>query len=113
MISVDHQVAGQQPYARSAQSKAMSISLGTSGNKVPYKFTVDTGSGVLLATCRTPTSLANCDNKLPTSSNYMLSPGATVSDTATCDSTGIGCMLSPSNTCFLSEQVRPLARQRL
>jgi hypothetical protein len=23
----------------------------------------------------------------------------------TCTSTGIGCMLSPSNTCFLSEQV--------
>lgn len=72
----------------------MSISLGTGGNKVAYKFTVDTGSGVLLATCRTPLSLANCGN-LPADKNYVLSPAATVTDQATCAATGIGCMLSP------------------
>lgn len=106
VIPVSHQVAGKQPYPRSAQSKAMNISLGVGGNKVSYTFTVDTGSAVLLATCRTPASMANCGNHLPAKSNYMLSPAATVTDKATCDSTGIGCMLSPSNTCFLSEQVR-------
>lgn len=83
----------------------MSISLGTSGNKVPYSFTVDTGSGVLLATCRTESSLANCGNALPAKQNYVLSTAATVTDKATCDSTGIGCMLTPSNKCFLSEEV--------
>lgn len=83
----------------------MSIFLGIGANQVSYSFTVDTGSAVLLATCRTPTSMATCGNKLPSISNYILAPTATVSDGATCTSTGIGCMLSPSNTCFLSEQV--------
>jgi deoxycytidylate deaminase len=83
----------------------MSISLGASGNKVPYSFTVDTGSGVLLATCRTENSLANCANALPVKQNYLLSPAATVSDKATCDSTGVGCILLPSNNCCLSEEV--------
>jgi hypothetical protein len=83
----------------------MSISLGTGSNKVPYSFTVDTRSGVLLATCKTPQSTSNCGNNLPSAHNYKLTPAATVSDAATCDSTGIGCMLSPSKTCFLSEQV--------
>lgn len=105
VLPVYHQAYGNQPYPRSAQSQAMSITLGTAAKKVSYKFTVDTGSGVLLATCRSPTSLANCNNDLPANRNYEMSPATTVSDAATCTSTGIGCMLS-SNTCFLSEQVR-------
>ena len=105
IIPVYHQTAGQQPYPRSTQSKAMSISLGSGGNKVSYNFTVDTGSGVLLATCRSPTSIANCGGSLPADKNYALTAATTVTDAATCSSTGIGCMLSPTNTCFISEQV--------
>jgi len=111
VLPVYHQAYGNQPYPRSAQSQAMSITLGSSaGNKVPYKFTVDTGSGVLLATCRSPQSLANCNNDLPANRNYEISPATTVSDAATCTSTGIGCLLSPSeggsNKCHAEVLVR-------
>lgn len=106
IIPVSHQAAGSQPYPRSAQSKAINITLGSGSNKVSYSFTVDTGSAVLLATCRTRASLANCGNSPPASKNCILGSTSTVADKATCKSTGIGCMLAPSNTCFLSEQVR-------
>lgn len=60
--------------------QAMNISLGTGGNRVSYTFTVDTGLAVLLATCRTPASMANCGKDLLTQSNYILGPAAAVSD---------------------------------
>jgi hypothetical protein len=53
----------------------MTIRMGTSGNKVPYNLTVDTGSGVLLGTYRAEDSLAYCDNALPAKENHLLSPG--------------------------------------
>ncbi|WIA21666.1 hypothetical protein OEZ85_000838 [Tetradesmus obliquus] len=104
VISVDHQVASSQPYPRGANSKQVSITVGTGSAAVAYKFTVDTGSAVLLLTCKTPTSTANCNGNLPASSNYVLTPDKEVTGAATCsvNATGIGCLL-PNNKCFISE----------
>jgi hypothetical protein len=110
VVSVDHQVASNQPYPRGANSKQVSITVGTGSAAIPYNFTVDTGSAVLLLTCKTPTSTANCGGNLPASSNYELTPAKTVTGPAMCNvnTTGIGCLL-PNNQCFISEAVSGVA----
>jgi hypothetical protein len=105
IISVNHQAASTQPYPRGANSKQVSITVGTGSAAVSYDFAVDTGSAALLLTCKTPTSTANCNGSLPASSNYELTAAKAVTG-ATCsvDNTGIGCLL-PDNQCFISEPV--------
>lgn len=48
----------------------MSISLGTGSNN--NSFTMDIGSGVLLATCKTPQSLPSCWRQQPPSATRRL-----------------------------------------
>jgi hypothetical protein len=75
---------------------------------VNYAFTVDTGSAVLLMTCKTPTSTASCGGNLPASKNYELTAEHMVTgSTCSVGNTGIGCLL-PNQQCFISEAVSML-----